>query len=97
VAVSKDGRESVPCRHPSRRPQKRAPQDEVHRSEFRLCHTVCFMESIYEANECSAANGVKTHLRAITATPRAERIVLACWQEGCGRVALSPSTMFQTC
>src|SRR6266849_6480612 len=29
AAVSKDGRESVPCIHPSRRAQERAPQDEV--------------------------------------------------------------------
>ena len=28
-AVSKDGSESVPCRHPSRRARERAPQDEV--------------------------------------------------------------------
>jgi len=27
--VSKDGRESVPCVHPSRRAQERAPQDEA--------------------------------------------------------------------
>ena len=27
--VSKDGRESLPCFHPSRRAQERAPQDEV--------------------------------------------------------------------
>src|SRR6266481_7611408 len=29
AAVSKDGRESVPCIHPSRRALKRAPQDEA--------------------------------------------------------------------
>jgi len=29
AAVSKDGSESVPCIHPSRRAQERAPQDEV--------------------------------------------------------------------